>query len=624
MVTMASRNTMFSFRRVRWIVFTVLGLEVLYLLVANLFLQPWAGPHWIRNRPDKILIEWQKGWTVVPGFVHLQGLHLRGRTPAQRWELEVDTLRARIAIPGLLWRRAAVRGIHGSGVNFRLARESDPAGERLDGQATIEGFAPPMQRPRKTRRPWDLKIDVEKLEGIEEIWLLQQRYTGQGQLTGTAHFTVPGGEISVPRAELTLGNGILSVAGIETGEIERLQAQVTIAPYRPRENRGLAGLRFVSGTLELDAPRADIGVLGYLFREVDGLDIEGEGALQAELHLEEGRVAPESFVHAWAQVNTRYLDYLIDGTARVQGTVVTPGGDEPPSRLEVTFDNFSVRQVHQATPYAFGEGAVLQAAGDVLDLVQPHLAWTADLRLPEAKVPDLTYYNAYLPANASVALLAGKGLVSVDLRFDLSSAEVWGEGQISGQGVDLLFHETKLRGDLTIDTKIRSGDATARRFDISGTRLRVDRAQLGNTSSRDAKGWWGELEMRRGELHLSPLGLRSELALRMRDTGPLVSLLNQGKDRPTWLNRLLEIENIAGHGALEYRDASVDLEGVELRLGDKLKFLGELKLSRETPHLLIYCKYGGLTVAVEQKGRTRDWGLVRSLRWYEARRASWR
>ena len=625
--------------------FGLLVLELLYLVSVNLFLQEWAGPEWLRQRMERRQskgpeITWRSGFSLVPGLVHLRGFELRGQTPRQRWHLQVDTLRSWVILPHLLQRRAVLSGTRGDGIEFALIRsEFDEFDE-----------AAPKPASGSKRRPWKIDLRDVELTGIRDLNVLEQRYQGDGRLTGRLLFETPNPVVSSPRLHLRLEPGRLASRSIPAGLLDQLEAEVTIAPFRTREHRGPGILRFFSGRLQAEAERGDIGLLGYLFRHSGWLDLQGEGNLQLDLQIEQGRLGPDSHVHAWAAVDAHYLDFLVTGQARIRARVdrADPtsseqepepnpepkqgksGGGDVESSLDITFDSFEVRQQHRTEPHAFGQGAVLEAHGPEIDLVNPATQWTIDLELPQAQVPDLTYYNAYLPQGSSLALRSGSGTVAADLRLDMVRADVGGRVRVAGQGGEIDLGDVVLEGDLTVDSKIHSGDPRQRRFEISDTHLRFDKGRfesdsLGSQGAPRADGlWWGEATLRDATLHLSPLSLDAAVDLYFRDTEPILRLVPQARHRPRWLWDLLTVEGVHGTGQLTYQESAVDLEAVDFQVGRRLRLLSELRLSRQAPQVLLFCQLGPLSVAAEQRGIHREWQLLRSRRWYEARRQAWR
>ena len=64
-----------------------LAYAIVYLLGVNVFLNLGVFRPLINRKPEKILLEWDRAWTILPGHIHLRGFRIRGQTRRQQWDL---------------------------------------------------------------------------------------------------------------------------------------------------------------------------------------------------------------------------------------------------------------------------------------------------------------------------------------------------------------------------------------------------------------------------------------------------------------------------------------------------------------------------------------------------------
>ncbi len=610
-------------RPLRWFATVLLVLWGLYLVAGNIFLRPALGPRWVSRKPDKMQISWSGGWTLVPGRLHLRDLQLKARNKKQLWALQLDQGRLSISLLGLARKHFRLRRLQGKGLKFHLrpapvTGESDPALPTIDGLTTAPAAA---ATPAKRRR-WRISIDRMAVEEVREIWLRRHRWAGQGRLSGQLDFQLRG-PLRVDQAQLVLGRGKIWQGADQASEVERLEARVQVHPFTPRQHGGLQALRFISGRLQVDAPRADLSVLDYFLRGSPWIAIGGDGALQIDLTLDHGRLLPDSHLHAWAGVELDYLDYRIEGQARLRGEVAEVE-NRPSGTLAVVFEKYQLRERGAEQPHIVGAGARVQVVTEKLDLAEPTPELVVDVELPKSQIPHLAYYNRFLPQSAAMEIFAGSGEIEGQLHLETEASRIYGALQIVGKAVDARFKDVEVRGDMKLLTTITDGHIGERRFDISGTRWEIDNAGLaaGQAETSNA-AWWARIEIVQGAVRLAEaMELETLLKIEMSDTSPLVTLFERTKSRPTWLRNLLTVEDIEATSEVVIRDQDIWLNNFSLS-GQKLELKAHAHLSEDEVVALLFCKYRGLSASLEMFDEQRDWDLIGSRKWFERKTREW-
>ncbi len=618
-------------RWLRRLVLVLVALELAYLVAGNLFLRPSVGPELITRKPEKMLIDWSGGWTVIPGLLHLRDFRLRSQSKKQRWSVEIEQARAWVALQDLPRRCFRVSRLSGRGLTFLLrprpGAEDAAAEEGSTFFPEIKGFVTgdsaanqPKQRAKK--KPWRIVLEKVVAEEIRQLWVRNLRYVGGGRVEGNLDQQLRG-PLTVRGAKLQLEGGKILQGETEASELAELRASLDIDPFVPKEHRGLEVLRFFSGTLAFDAPKADLDFFDFFTRGNVWLDIGGTGALWGDLGLDHGHLTPESRIRSTADLQVKYMDYRLEGYGKIDVEVAEVDG-EAESILYASFEDFALGESGADAPHVFGKGAEVKVSTKNLDLVEPKPAIRAVIDLPDSEVPKLAHYNRFLPENSGITIQDGSGSMRAHLELSTVSHQVKGQVEVAGQGIGVRFGDLDVTGDLKLSTLIPEGHILQRRFDLSGSRLEIDNAALvREEASSDSAGWWAKIELPEGEVELGqPLALGTVLKAQLRDTGPFVTLLEKDKQRPAWLRKLLTVEDISALGRVGIEEKAITVGDLDVA-GRKLQILGHLRFAEKDLQALIYCKFHGLTAAVEMADDKRDWDLLRSLRWYRKKEETW-
>ena len=241
--------------------YAVLVLTLVYLVAANLILN--AGlMSLLLPKPERMLVEIGSGWTVVPGFIHIEDFRVRGQTKTMQWQGRLGEADVRISLLDLISRKVEVRGVRGTGFDFRLR-------PRLSAQTAslpearfypeIEGLSnPPDPAPEDIYPPKVLKkkfgwhIDIANMEfgGPIEVWMGRARLSGIGSVSGAFEFVIRG-DLELPTARFDLERG--EIVFDEELLVQKLDisTDISLAPFRPKEVKGLAVMNQVLGTFEL-------------------------------------------------------------------------------------------------------------------------------------------------------------------------------------------------------------------------------------------------------------------------------------------------------------------------------------------------------------------------------------
>ncbi len=372
----------------------------------------------------------------------------------------------------------------------------------------------------------------------------------------------------------------------------------------------------VSGVLKLDGRVANIGFLNRFLRDKQGLEFGGDGRMTADLRLAGGQIAPGSQLEVKsANLSSRFLHFEASGsgilTASVEGKSKAPTGN-----IAVFLLDFGLRRLDELTPYIKGRNFAITTMGKSFDLENGISDLSTEIKLPSAEIPDMTIYNAYLPKNAGIAIVSGKGLVKANFRLDGISGS--GAMEIHGTEVEIDIKNQTIKGNLRIDSRLNNGNLENKTFDVSGTQLSIGNAQLETEGAPQDQDWWGRISVERGLMTWKkPLDLNGKIKLALRDSGLLVHLFLKDTKDHAWLDDLLTIRDVAGTSDVALSDKTIVLKNTQIS-GEELLLLANLRLSEEQMRGALYAKYGIFGLGVELADGEQTFKIVSPRKWYDA------
>jgi hypothetical protein len=407
-----------------------------------------------------------------------------------------------------------------------------------------------------------------------------------------------------------------------------VRAGLRAAPFVPGAVHGSALLRLVSGDVAVQGQVSSLGFLQRYFRRAPWLQLQGQGRLDTEVRLEAGRLLPGSRMEIrGGQVRAAFLDSVATGEATVAGRVAA-GPGPPAAALRVDFSSFSIAPAESeadtgTAPASFVRGSGLRMALDStdLDLATPVSDLRATIDLPDGQVPDLTVYNAYLPPGTGVSILSGAG--SLRLHLGLNAATQGGDGEVllSSDSTRVRFQEVDLDGKLLLRARLTSQDLKARRFQVAGTRLDLDRVtyrEVGADPGPPSPGWWAHLLLTDGSVVWGrPLTLHSNAVLEMKSSGFLLSVFARRRNFLRWFHPLLSVEGIRAQGTLDCGNGAIEIAPLRVT-GGRLDLRSRLRFTRDSKQGDLFIRWGKLAAGIELRDGRRSFKLRHPEEWFES------
>jgi hypothetical protein len=619
------------------------GLAVLwplYVAAGNVWLRQGGLERMLNRRPERLSIHWESAWTVWPGVVHVRGFELRSQTPTIQWWVAVDRGTVDVDLWNLQNRELLLGPVTGNGAAFRLCRRLDAPPRSRPSQPDfyppIPGLAnPPVAKPEKLyppppgvrRKPWHVRITGIDLDDVREVWIEEIRFAGKARIAGgfdvraRERVEVMPGRVEIVEGGLALGGGARS-RPILTDVRGRVDGKID--PYAPQRFKGLQVFRFTSGRATLDGQVRSLAFLDVLFRETRWVDLRfGGGRASADFRLRRGEILPGSRLEARPEgIAVAFLDYKALGDGNVRWWVESKEGErKAEGRISLDLDHFRIQRQGFGKPHVRGRGLRIEAASERPRIGGLFLPRWVSIDMEQAEVPDLRFYNAYLPARSGLALTGGSGRMSAKFR---AAAPAWiGSGalRLSARGVGARFQEKRLRGNLDLHTVLRRADLREKRFDISGSKI-----DLTNVVSLDAvpgeapQAWWARAHLDHAVLAPgAPVFLRAQVESTLSDTRPLFSLVAPAGGRGRmlrWVDNLLDIQGIGATADLTVGRNLFKVDDLAVA-GGKAQVQGRFQVAEGRPRGILYAAWGRLDVGVELADGKRDWKILRPRQWFE-------
>jgi hypothetical protein len=617
------------------------ALPVLALVGVNVFLNIWL-PVILNRQPERLHIGYDFAWMLIPGEVRVRSLRIRAQGPADQWLLEVDRVSGTVDLAALRAGRFAAHTLRGKGASFRYRRRLDaplppgasapPVPADLTSLPPIFGLAnPPDPSPEARYGPpaHAVPIDLDDIvvADLREAWLGDYRYEGVGIVSGSLSVQA-GDHLEVRDALVKLGSGTVHLGG--TPVVNRIHGQVamSIARVNPLAQPGTSLYGFVTARATLDAEVQDLGFLGFYLGEAPWLKLSGGlGDVGLDVTLHDGRFA----VGSRAQVESddlvaKLMSYVVTGDGLVE-LEVTEEDQRPESRIAVSFSDYAITHAGDTAPHVRGKGLSVTARSPDVALDRPFSGLEVTLDLPEAEIPDVGVYNAYLPRELGFTLLDGTGHIHGRLVATTPDDHLHGEVVVTGAGVEAKLDGLTIKGDLALHARLVDGSLDDGRYDISGSRLDLENVGIVDATASvgaqphhaASKAWWAGISLPAGSVHVgAPMFLDASLDLRFRDSVPFVTIFSERTPIAAWIQDALAIEDLTGSAHIQLGDELLHLPSFTLRGGKDYELLLRLRRKRAEYLGVLYARYGALSVGVELLGAQNKVHVLGARKWFDA------
>ncbi len=585
----------------------LLGIEIGWLVLANLFLNTGLAPWAINFKPEKFSLHWDTAWSPYPARIHTTGMIANIHTWSMDVEVITDRANASIRLLPLLKKHLVVDGIRAGTVGVTLVREL-PEGER------------PV--PTKTTPGLLIELRDMNIENVNQFAFNQLKVSGgKSHATGSASFRIRG-EVEVSGINASWQNAKIQLGEAELAESLTVDFSGGLDSFYPRKDKGLALLAKLSGLINIKGFSGSLVPLMLFFPDVTWIErIDGEGEVDIRLDLKNGKLQPGSIIDIAATgLELDFLGFRATGSGRVDADV-SEKSDVRVGEINLVFDQFGLRRKGDTEPLVTGEGLRLQAKASELGLVKGLGGLELLLEIPDSEVPDISFLASRLPKAMGVSIDEGKAILNGRMQVSGSEKEVQGNFQLLGENLKGNFRNMDYEMDMQLNSRISGKQLDDFRVELKGTEFKLFNGIFDQETVEVEDLWWMTVSVPDGYANLAePLELAADVEMSMKDTRAIIAMFAEVKDWIRHFDGILTVKDVKGNARVSAAEQQLSVRRLELD-GDRLEFMAELQLAEGQNNGIFWGKLGILSFGLERIGEETDWKMINGRKWYEEKRA---
>ena len=492
-------------RLLRW----ALLVEAAWLLLVNGLLALPPMQDWISAvRPEKFAVRWERAWTVAPFHVEARGVFANGSARRQMWQVEAASLSGWINPLPLIWKHVSLHRVAATDLDYRQRPRPRPDRDYADSEAffpEIEGrtVRPVDESPYRGRRPWTVALNSVEVDGRLDYWVYRMRGEARGRLAGDLDYRTRGGPLRLDIGELDLQLGPHRLDGDQL-MFEQAQARGSLgfAPFRPREDKGVALLRALYFDLDLDADLDSLAFLDVFLLDFRQFSVDGSGEVIGRLVYDRGVVkAGTDLAVAARDLQVALLGNRVEGL----GTVSLRLGEETGGELALGFYYGDLRVLDETdrAELLTGQGLRLEVGGDGRLLPEPgevNASRSIAVEIGRLDLPDFAAWQRYLPERWPFRLHGGSGVLSGSAHIRPTAYDV--DLALESENADLGIDRFRFLADLDAALKLDNPDVGTDGAHVDGTFLRIENARLQRDEGPVPEPWSATLDLPAGRMEL--------------------------------------------------------------------------------------------------------------------------
>jgi hypothetical protein len=228
-----------------------------------------------------------------------------------------------------------------------------------------------------------------------------------------------------------------------------------------------------------------------------------------------------------------------------------------------------------------------------------------------------------IPGESTLSLQSGTG--EVEARLEVKDRIAVGTLDLVAEEIVLETREIPLHGDLEVHANLAEGDLPAKKFDLSGTTIRLDDVvgeELSERKQKKLEAWFCDFELERGTVTFGkPMEAEGRVRLKMFDTRPVVAMLKDLGAAPKGLSVMPNIKDVGGTMGVGFGKGRMEVDDLALT-GEKFEALGWLHVLDKKANGRLFIKYGIVAagIALDQgKGKLH---LSKPRKWFEKQQSA--
>lgn len=618
------------------------ALLISWLSISNLFLN-FGLPALLGTASERVQVRYRWAFMSIPGQVFVYGLDIHSR--GQRGVVIVRADRATGWIwMGELWdRRFRASQLRAQGVTFlSFPYEDEPAeppgvgsAQREQAEAPLYSdpttapqlstappapdTAPPNRRdPRPDRPQWSLRLDDIVAVDLHEI--RYGHYQMLGDLDVSASFLVEPPFTDL-EAVVLFDESRIAVSGDGVAERATGEARLSVSRMdkRLQGNENLAAL---SGRVILEADVRDLSFVDFYLQEVPWLSFGGIGTTQLEVVIDEGKLAPGSELDAsFPNLIVRLLGTVVHGAGTIRGWVENTPDDRPNTGVDVDLRSFDLLLAGATEPLIRGDSLLIDLRSPDVALDAP-FAVDVGVVLSPSRIPTVSAFNTFLPADIGLALRSGEASVHGELQSTAADGSGWGRLKLTSDDLVAQVDDLELHTELDLDATLVDARFEDGVYGLTGTTVHLRRLDIHDRTDPEAgfssRGWDSTLSVTSGAVRLqNPIYFDLSMRIRATDSGPFVAVIGQKTPLPGWVRSAMTVDDLAGEARLQLGATSMELGPFAIRGGTayelKLRYLREGALT----YGAVFTRAGPLSVGIGLHPTGSNVRLFGATRWFD-------
>lgn len=603
--------------------------EVLYVILFNLALQlPMTQSLVNQIRPEKFNVTWGNAWTWYPFRFHIRDAAGSGQSRSQQWGFETASVSASIAVLPLFFKRVWINNVQVADSSYyqrpRLKPDKDYS-ELLAYYPSISSreVTDADTTPKKMKKPWHVDIEDIRLDGQFDYWVHQFRGQSRGTLDAELDVVSRGGAFSLTVPDIDLELDQHQISGMEMFRRGQISGEVAFEPFVPRENKGGKLLQFLLMNADVDLQVNSLAFINLFTRNFKTMKMDGTGTVKGHIHMERGHVLDETELTVEADnLNVGFLTHVIKGNGEIHigidpdeanqfdmdvlfnDVVMSHGGGQS------LFSGLGLRLNYRTEADFFQDSSETDDPGDA-EPGAPKKPFQLEFEIPTVGISDVSVFNYYLPPASPFQFSSGTADLTVDILLQADDAD--GLLSLKADAMQARVDEQMIQTDFRADFTLVDGVPDDRFFDIRGTKFHFENVKVdGEDEDFDQKNWAALIEINQAELNFdSPFALKTEAALTMTDSRPIVAVLGNQNDRPKWVKKMLTIEDVTGVVQLEMAENRILIPNAFLE-SEKIDFGAKGVIDEGLNDGVLYARYKKLDIVVKFSDGKRNIDLYRA------------
>jgi hypothetical protein len=608
-----------------------LVVEFAYVVLFNLALQLPVTQVWLNQvKPDKFIVNWESAWTWYPFRFHFKGASGNGQSRSQQWEFESQAVSASIDVLPLIFKRVWINHVRLSDTSYSQRPRLKPGRDYKElipfyptiGEREISNA---VTTPGKNKRAWHIDIEDIRLDGHYQYWVHRFRGQASGTMQAGLDAVSRGGlfSIRIPQFDLRLRQHF-SGESQEVFQQGEMAGKLEFVPFIPRENKGINLLRFLLIDADLGIDIKSLGFIDPIIRKYKHLEIDGAGRIDGHLTMEKGRaLAGTDLSVGTEQLNVNLVSHDISGNGAIRIKASPDSADR--LDLDVRFNDMVVNQAGADRPLLTGQGLALTGNSDnvLIQAVDNGLSnepnglnnkmkqVELNLKIPTARVADMSSFNYYIPPGAPLAFTSGTAELEADISLDQEGSD--GFLRLNARGMEAQVDNQSIRADLSASILVMDGTLDELNLDVSGSQLKLENVTVaGDQESFDQENWAATLTLEQAEaILIDPFRIKTEASLHMTDSRPIVAVLGNQKGSPRWVKRMLTIEDVIGRVLLDFENPRLVIPNASMH-SDNIELHGRGVINEDGRNGVIYARYKKLDIVMKISEGKRNIDLFRA------------